>query len=148
MVEKHMKYKQWLASIFLIFIYISYVYIISINNNFLGDILSPIIMLIITGAVFYGYVFRQKSTMQKCYGVLLALSLFSWFVCDFLWGIQTQILHINPDKCVITEYGYSLTNIFLFLAIALAAYHDLKKMNKIQALLDALVVSIYAIVLL
>lgn len=105
-------------------------------------------MLIITGAVFYGYVFRQKSTMQKCYGVLLALSLFSWFVCDFLWGIQTQILHINPDKCVITEYGYTLTNIFLFLAIALAAYHDLKKMNKIQALLDALVVSIYAIVLL
>ncbi len=129
-------------------IYIIYVYAITINNNMIGDILSPIIMLIISGYIFYGYVIQQKGRVLKWNGCCMTLAVFSWCICDFLWGIQAQILHTNPDDFFVTLYGYSLTNLFLFLTIVISGYQDFKRINKIQALLDALIVSICVTVLL
>ena len=131
-----------------VLVYLFYAYAIATNNNTIGDILSPFIMLIITCYIFYGYVILQKIKKLKWFGLLLTLSVFIWFFCDFLWGVQTLVLHLDPENNFITLYGYSLTNLFLFFTIVFSGYQDLKRMNKIQALLDTLIVSLCMAVLL
>ncbi|GFP76451.1 putative bifunctional diguanylate cyclase/phosphodiesterase [Clostridium fungisolvens] len=129
-------------------VYLLYSYAIITNNNMIGDLLSPVLMFIITCAIFYGFVKKQEISILKWLGVMLTLASFSWFLCDIWWGIQTLILHTNPEENFITVYGYSLSNIFMFLATSVAVHEDLKKMNKIQAMLDAIIVSISMAVLL
>lgn len=126
--------------------YLFYTYAIITNNNMLGDILSPILLLTISGIVLKGFVVQQKN--MKWFGWFITLSIFSWFLCDFWWGIQTLFLHCNPEESFITVYGYFLTNLFLFLAFIYAGYQDLKKMNKVQAMLDTLIVSTCIAILL
>lgn len=109
---------------------------------------SPILVFVVSGYIFYGYVIQQKNKNMVCFGWLLTLSIFSWFVSDLWWGIQTLILHSNPRDDLITAYGYFVTNLLLFLAVFFTGYQDLKKMNKIQAMLDTLIVSICMAVLL
>lgn len=140
-----MKRKVLLSTVVLI--YILYIYAIS-TNTWIGDVLSPIIMLLISGYVFYGYVIRQKVRKLKWYGWILTGAFFSWFICDFVWGIQTLVLHTNPEECFITVYGYSITNLFLFVSILFSSYFDMKRMNKIQALLDSIIVALCITVLL
>ena len=141
-----MKKKLFLSAVTLI--YIIYIYAIAINNNLIGDILSPVIMLLISGYIFYGYVIRQRVRALKWYGWFLTLAVLSWCISDFLWGIHTMILHTNPENSFITVYGYSLTNLFLFFTIVISGYRDQKRMNKIQALLDFLIVWVCATVLI
>ena len=129
-------------------IYFCYIIAIIQNNNVLGDLTSPIIMLIIACYIFYGYVINQKSYLLKWFGCFLSLAAFSWFLCDLMWGIQTLILHTDPENFFLTLYGYSLTNFFLFLTIGISSFQDLKKMDKMQALLDALIVTLCITVLL
>lgn len=117
-------------------------------NRPVGDLLSPVIMLGVSGIIFYGYVYRLQNRMFRGFGWLLFLAVFSWAICDIWWGIQSLILHQNPDRNLITAYGYSLTNLFLFLAILSSGYQDFKKMNKIQAMLDTLIVAVCMAVVL
>jgi diguanylate cyclase (GGDEF)-like protein len=53
-----------------------------------------------------------------------------------MWGISTLILHTNPDENPLISYGYSGTNLFLFLSILYVGHMYLKQMNKIQIILD------------
>ncbi|GFZ30146.1 signal transduction protein [Clostridium zeae] len=129
-------------------VYLLYSYAIITNNNMLGDLLSPILMFIITCVIFYGFVKKQEITILKWLGSMVTLAAFSWFLCDTWWGIQTLVLHTNPEENFITVYGYSMSNLFLFLATSFAVHEDLKKMNKIQAMLDAIIVSVSITVLL
>ncbi|WP_261851302.1 putative bifunctional diguanylate cyclase/phosphodiesterase [Clostridium folliculivorans] len=129
-------------------VYLLYLYAIITNNNMIGDLLSPVLMLVISCVIFYGFVKKQEVAILKWLGILLTLAAFSWFLCDIWWGIQTLVLHSNPEESFITVYGYSLTNLFLFLATAVAVREDIKKMNKIQAMLDAIIVSVNIAVLL
>lgn len=129
-------------------IYAIYGYAIVTNNNAIGDVFSPVIMLLATGSVFRGYVLEQKDRQLKMTGLFLSLAVFMWFLCDFSWEIQTLILHIDPENNLLTLYGYSITNLFLFITILFSAWNDLKKMSKIQAFLDTAMVSAYMAVLL
>ena len=141
-----MKKKLFVSVVALI--YVIYIYAISVSNNLLGDIFSPMIMLLITGYIFKGYVIRQKSKVLKWFGWSLTLAIFAWFICDFMWAIDTHLLKVDPENYFITVYGYSFTNLFLFFAILISCFLDLKQMNKIQALLDAFIVALFVSVLL
>jgi diguanylate cyclase (GGDEF)-like protein len=114
----------------------------------IGDLLSPVLMFIITCIIFYGFVKKQEKIISKWLGGMATLAAFSWFLCDIWWVIQSLVLHSNPEGNFITVYGYSLSNFFLFLATLFAVHKVFKKMNKIQALLDAIIVSISIAVLL
>ena len=115
--------------ILLAFVYSLYSYAIFTNNDFIGDILSTVVMLIILVYVFYIFVFKQKNKSQRGFVICLSLSIFAWFICDLWWGIQTLILHTNPEESFVTVYGYSFTNLFIFCAIIFSGYQDLKRMN-------------------
>lgn len=132
--------RKKLLLVVLAFIYMVYAYAIATNSNPIGDSVSPIIMLVITGCIFYGFVWKQNIKVFRWAGLSLFLAICSWFFCDLWWGIQTLVLHVDPEDNFITIYGYSLTNIFLLVTILITGYQDLKRMNKIQAMLDTIIV--------
>jgi diguanylate cyclase (GGDEF) domain len=125
-----------------------YTYAIVIQNNLIGDIFSPILMLIITGNVYIGFVKQQTDKVNRWAGWFMTLAVFSWFLCDFLWGVHTLILRTDPEKSFITVYGYCFTSFFIFLTMLFTGYRNLKKMNKIQAMLDTTIVTLCIFVLL
>lgn len=129
-------------------IYITYAVAIFTVNDFIGDILSPVLELVTFGFVFYGFVIREKDRVTKLSGIFFAVSIFSWFVCDLMWGISTLILHIDPEKDLIIMFGYSATNLCLFISLIIAGYFEIRSLNKIQILLDTLIISICVAVFL
>ncbi|WP_200271091.1 putative bifunctional diguanylate cyclase/phosphodiesterase [Clostridium yunnanense] len=132
----------------MILVSLLYSYAIITNNNIIGDLLSPVLMFVISGIIFYGFVKKQQIAIFKWFGVMLTLAAFSWLLCDIWWGVQTLVMHVNPEENFITVYGYSLSNLFLFLAMILALQEDFKKMSKIKAMLDTLIISTSIAVLL
>jgi len=118
------------------------------TNDFIGDILSPIMYFAITFYVFNAYVIKQRIKKLRAFGILLSLAILIWAVCELWWGIQTLILDIDPFKNPITIYGYYITNLMIFLSIAISGYYDLKRMNKVQSILDTIIVALCMAVLL
>lgn len=139
--------KKVLASVVAI-IAVIYFWGVATNNDLSGDLLSPLLMLFFSIYMFNGFVLRQDRGIWKIIGCFLSLALFSWFICDFWWAFQTLVLHTDPEENFITVYGYSLTNIFFLFAISFSAYQDMKRMIKVQVMLDILIVAICMGVLL
>ena len=125
-----------------------YTYAVIMNQNLLGDMLSPLLVIILCGLIYYYFVVKQIDRVYRFFGWMLFLSVFMWFVCDLWWGIQTLILHTDPEKNFITVYGYSLTNLFLLFSIFFSGYRDIKRMHKIQVMLDITVIAIYIVAVL
>jgi len=117
-------------------------YAITVKNNLIGDVLSPVLMIFFICVIFYGFVIRENSIINKCAGCLLAFAFLIWFFCDVYWAIQSLILNTNPEENAINICGYYFFNLFLLFSLGFRAYVDLKKINKIQALLDTVIVVI------
>jgi diguanylate cyclase (GGDEF)-like protein len=123
-------------------IYFLYAFAVITVNNVIGDLLSPVLTLVALCFVCYGFVIKEKSRIFKLCGVFYSLSLFFWFLLDFIWGLSTLVFHVNPENNLFVIYGYSATNLFLFLSLIISGYMEIRKLNKIQVILDTLIISI------
>lgn len=65
------------------------VYFIAIveQNNIVGDLLSPILTFLAFAPVFYAFFWKEQHKLLKISGLFYALAIFSWFLCDFFWGV-------------------------------------------------------------
>lgn len=120
------------------------VYFVAVLNksDFYGNILSPTVTLIATLYVFRGYFLKENNPTLKKAGLFWTLSLFVWAVWDIMWAIAEMVFKTNPDDIFVISYGYCLTNVFLFLALAIAGYHELRRWNRVQVLVDTITISI------
>jgi hypothetical protein len=129
-------------------LYVTYVYAIATNNDIIGNLVSPIITLILAGVIFYGFLWKTETTPLIWSGWVLFLAVFIWALCDIWWAVEYNLFHVDPDTGLVSIYGYFLTNVFLFIAILIKARQDVKVMNRIQAMLDTIIVVICMTVLL
>lgn len=118
-----------------------------LKNETLGDIISPIFLLIVFEIIRKNFLLGQKVKMRR-FSVFLLLGVLVWFVCELSWAIQTLVLHFDPQQHWVTVYGYSFTNLFFLMAVLYSASFNLKIINKMQALLDTLIVAVCIFVLL
>lgn len=137
-----------LSVIGLMMLYIIYIYTIATKNDMIGNLISPIITLILAGIIYYGFLWKTKINPMIWSGRVLFLAVFTWAICDIWWAIEYDLLHVNPDTGLVSLYGYFLTNVFLFIAVLIKARQDVKVMNRIQAMLDTIIVFICMAVLL
>lgn len=132
----------------LILTYLVYFVAILMKNNVIGDILSPVLTLVAFCFVFYGAVIKEKNRIFQIGGLFYSMSIFFWFIMDMMWGISTLLLHVNPEESMVINYGYSVTNYLLLVAILIWSYTEIKKWNKMQAFFDVMLVSLCTIVVL
>lgn len=132
----------------LVLLYLLYVAALMTTNNFIGDMLSPVLTLIAFCFVGYSFVIKEKNIGLKLSGICYALCIFSWFISDTMWGISTLILHVNPETNDMIDFGYSLTSFLLLFSLVISGYLKSKKWDKMQMLLDTMIVSVYCMVFL
>nr|WP_320024402.1 EAL domain-containing protein [uncultured Acetobacterium sp.] len=143
-----MKKTSYLASLMIMGIFFI-VYLISVilqPNNW-SDVLSPINAFL---AGFFIFVSFYKS--NRC--ILINLSLlfysfgcFSWAFADMLWAINALLLGVDPSEISAITFFYLLTNIFFASGVFLFAFYQFKRWNIAKLLLDIIIFSFAAILL-
>ena len=129
-------------------LYIAYAYAIATHNDIIGNLISPIITLILAGIIYYSLIWNSGAKKTNWAAWMLFLAVFTWALCDICWAVAYGVLHTDLDSSLLSTYGYFLTNIFIFLSTMIKGLQDLKYMNKIQAMLDTIIVFICMMVLL
>src|SRR5574344_2961429 len=66
-------------------LFVVYFIAIIVQNNIVGDLLSPILTFLTFAPVFYAFFWKEQHKLLKISGLFYALAIFSWFLCDFSW---------------------------------------------------------------
>jgi len=136
------KNKKWIQTLTVIGIYFIFYFISTISNNeFWGNILSPIGALLSFVIILHTY-FKSDRTqnIQKSW-IFLALSCFSWAVADILWVIYEPVFHQNPENSDLIAGFYLGTNVLLFIAILIYAGYKTRRWNAIQLIVDSIAIA-------
>lgn len=113
-----------------------------------ADILSPI-NAFLAGTVLFIAFYRSNHKVKISYGLLFfSLACFCWALADTLWAINTLALAVDPSEIVLVTFFYVLTNIFLGAGVLLYAIDQFKRWNIAKLLLDIVVFSFAAILLI
>lgn len=118
------------------------------ESNLWGNILSPVVTLIIFHYVYIGYFIKEKVKILRVSGFLLSLSIFNWFVCDLIWFIIDVILKENTINLLYFDYAYSITNITMLISILIFGIYEARKWNSVQLILNTITVATCVIILI
>jgi len=134
--------------ILLAMLYLVYFIALVVQNDIIGDILSPTLTILALLPVLLGFYKKEKNKLLKISGLFLALFIFTWFLSDFMWGFSAMILHIDPGNILLITYGYSLANLFLVMSLMVSGYFQIRSWSRMQILLDTMMVVISTTVLI
>lgn len=118
------------------------------TTNIVGDILSPVLTFISFYYTFKYLYLKHKNSKYKIYSIAISLCIFSWFLCDTIWGFISIVLRGNPEDNLILGYSYSISNLLLLFSIVYFCYKEMINWNKMQFLLDSTIISICIVILL
>ncbi len=133
--------------ILLAMLYLVYFIALVVQNDIIGDILSPMLTILALLPVLLGFYKKEKNELLKISGLFLALFIFTWFLSDFMWGFSALILHIDSGNSLLITYGYSLANLFLVISLMVSGYFQIRSWSRMQILLDTMMVVISTTVL-
>lgn len=139
--------KKILVGVFVGIIYLLYIGSIVLKLDILANILSPMVTIIAAYYVLKGFILRENNRMLRIAAVFLALSIFTWFLCDVMWALSDMVFNVDPEQVDIITYGYSATNILLLLSLIISGYQELKRWNGIQILIDTLSITMSVMIL-
>lgn len=136
-----MNQKKVKLSIFLSIIIYFVIYFIATvyESNFWGNILSPIGPFI--AAIVFFYVFKKSPEIPLIW-LFLSMDALIWSITDIAWAVCEMILGLDPDKMSIFNVLYLFPNIFLLMAAITFFIKMIKKLNRIQLLLDITAISL------
>lgn len=117
-----------------------------LRSEFICNALSALSAAIAASILIYSYVIDYRQTTSGKAVLSYAAACSSWFMADTLWTIYA-VLGKNPANILIIKAFYSLTNVFLFLAVILFIFYQLNKWKSVQMLLDTLIISILSAML-
>lgn len=120
--------------------------VISQPNNW-SDVLSPITAFL---AGFFLFVSFYKSNRKLWVNLSLlfySLGCLSWAFADGLWAINELLLGVDPSEIGLITFFYLLTNVFFASGVFLFSLYQFKRWNIAKLLLDIVVFSFAAILL-
>lgn len=129
-------------------IYLFYLVATLNNSDYWGNILSPVVAIAALSFICYSFVIKEKSFVNKCIGVLLCSSLFTYIIADILWAVFDLVYHMNPDDNLLITVLYDFTNLFITAALTIYGILVFRRWNIVQMILDSAVMSYLTISLL
>jgi diguanylate cyclase (GGDEF)-like protein len=135
------KAKIWIHFSMLIYVLIYFIATVY-ESTFWGDILSPVGTTIAFAILFY---VSKKSTRMSLAWLFLSIGALSWTIIDIAWATCELVLGQNPDKMVIFNVMYLIPNIFILTSVMTFFKKIIKRLNRIQLLLDILAISLSCI---
>ena len=116
-----------------------------LGSDYWGNILSPMIGITFFFIVFKAFFIEQNASRNRISGLCFSVSILFWAISDIMWAICYFFLNIDPEEVFLITFGYSLTNLFLALALTIYALRVLRKWNIVQIILDSAVASYFII---
>lgn len=115
-----------------------------LNNQYLSNILSPLI------PIFAGILLlsTNKNRPFKICWKLLALACFSWGFADIVWFILYNIKNLNPLDYASVDYLYLIPNIFILITNAMYFKLNIKRWHHFQLIVDAIISLLFIIIIL
>ncbi|MGB4661504.1 MAG: bifunctional diguanylate cyclase/phosphodiesterase [Mobilitalea sp.] len=116
-------------------------YIMAIVNHLviLGDLLSLVLtffMFLLISRTYYRDVDRRYS---RSAGFFLSLGFGTWAASDIAWTISDAFLSSAANENIL--YIYDMTSLFFLIAISIYGLHIMRKWNRVQGLLDVVVIT-------
>ena len=113
-----------------------------LHNNVAVDFLSPVLDFICFLPVLLGYGRKESHKELRYAGNLLAAAILFWMLCDLTWALMAHVFHNDALFYATLENVYSLSNLLILLSLLISFYVEMRKVNKIQALVDSMMVTI------
>lgn len=110
------------------------------RENLWSYILSPIVgllMFYIVHQVFY----CKGAKGLKLVGLFLSLSIFSRTLTEVAETVLRFAFQINPDDLHLIQMGYVFPNMFIVLVLIFYGFIEFHKWNRMQVLLDSVVIT-------
>jgi diguanylate cyclase (GGDEF)-like protein len=120
-------------------LFFGYFIAIYLESDFWGNILSPLVTFLTGYIVFRAFYYDHKPRKTNVSGLFLALGIFVWAICDAMWAVLDMVYHIDPEEVILVTIGYTITNIFIVLALTIYGIIEFRKWNIVQMLLDTVV---------
>lgn len=128
------------STILLIFM-LSYIAVtLLFKGNLWSYILSPILglmMFYIVHQVFY----CKATKALKLVGLFLSLSILTRTLTEAAEIVIRYVFHINPDDLYLIKMGHAYPNVLIVLVLIFYGFTEFHKWNRIQILLDSIVIT-------
>ncbi|MHC1723431.1 MAG: putative bifunctional diguanylate cyclase/phosphodiesterase [Aminipila sp.] len=128
----------------LVFFFIYFTSVL-LQNDFWGNVLSPIVALLSSIAIITSI--SKIKDYKICWMILFFYPLI-WCIADSLWLVYENIFLIDPVNINYINALYTFSNIFLAVAITYYFALNLRRWNLYQLVLDMLAISSILAVLL
>jgi diguanylate cyclase (GGDEF)-like protein len=112
------------------------------NSTFWGDILSPLGTFISFIILFYVF---KKATGMPLIWLILSISALFWTIADIAWAICEIILGLDPQNISMFNLVYLIPNVSILTVGVMFFTKVIRKLNRIQLLLDILAISVSCI---
>jgi len=120
--------------LFLLYI-MSVVFQLNILSDFLSLVLTSLMFLLVSRTYYY-HVDRRYS---RSAGFFLALGFGTWVVSDIAWTVSDLFFNSAANEYIL--YIYDTTSIIFLIAITIYGLHIMRKWNRLQGLLDVIVIT-------
>lgn len=116
------------------------IYFISVilENNLLGNILSPIVAFMSAFLILKSL--KRIESYKLCWFFIFLCPLI-WGGADFFWLIYDNILLIDPINIDFVNIIYTLPNLFLVMFMTVYYAYNFKKWNLYQLIIDVVAIS-------
>lgn len=127
--------------------FIAYLISVIFQPNNWGDVLSPITAFLCGFFLFVSFSKSNRGNWVSLSLLFYSLGCLSWAFADGLWAINALLLGVDPSEVGHITFFYLLTNIFFASGVFLFALYQFKHWNIAKLLLDVVIFSIAAILL-
>lgn len=130
--------KLFWACIVLFSVYCVYLTAAVYENDFWGNILSPLLAFGAFGIVFLTSLELdwKQNRGRKCAWIFFSLSCLVWALADLTWVMYVAVFAEDPMESFFALNMYNFTNIFLFIGTGILCVRLLKRWNFIQLKID------------
>jgi diguanylate cyclase len=124
----------------LLFLLLSAYFIAIISDSkVLGNILSPLNALAVSGILFFIYLSSNPSSKIRISFLLFSLAALFWSAADILWAIDIS-KGFDPTKNLLISLIYTVTNILLVVTVVNFAFLQFRKWSHMQLYIDTFTV--------
>lgn len=117
-------------------------------SDFLGYILSPVVVFMATYFIFIEYCHKAPTKYLKLSGVFLSAAVFSWGIGDLLLAVDYFLKIDGNILGIISDYIYGFTNIFLLIVVTRFLISRLRTLDHSLAMLNLFIVTSCVIILI
>ncbi len=132
-----LKSRTWFSFISLALLWLFYAWMALIGTGWLGDIIAPLLAFISTAFIAWS---ARKAVHYSLSWLFIAIGTLFWAVAETMWGLEANLLGIDPQESILLLYLYFLPNICFLVSVLFIAFTEHRRWMSIHFLVDTIAI--------